>query len=192
MICQNISTDNHSIMLHQSSLLNKQETAALSALAKLWDHQHFVCWYGPYWAHHKPTTCAYHYFCKELQAQATKSLKRWVGLPRFANPSIFCLYRNRNQRGLRVKSLTTLWKHQHDQFNLLQTPKLIYALSVQLQSSANTLIDLRFKCSVAVICTQQQKWPRKFAPTVLAEDCHTTVEAHNQVVDSRTATLTSL
>ena len=161
-----------SIMSYLSSMLNKLETAALSVSAKLWLYQHFVI-AKLAWPPQANDLCLS--FVKELQARATKSLKRWAGLPRCANPSILFVG-NRNQTGLRVKSLTTLWKQQqHVKFNLLQTS-----------------LDPRCKSVAAVICKRQEHWPRKFAPTVLAENCRTIVEANNQTDDSRTATLTSV
>ena len=112
-------------------------------------------------------------FCERAASSSNKSLKRWTGLPRCANPSILFVG-NRNQTGLRVKSLTTLWKQQqHVKFNLLQTS-----------------LDTRCKSLAAVICKRQEHWSRKFAPTVLAEDCRIIVEANSQNDESQTRTLT--
>ena len=112
-----------------------------------------ILWLQSWQSHYKPTTCAYH--CKRTASSGNKSLKRWAGLPRCANPSILFVG-NRNQTGLRVKSLTTLWKQQqHVKFNLLQTS-----------------LDPRCKSVAAVICKRREHWSRKFPPTVLAEDCH--------------------
>ena len=44
-------------------------------------------------------------FAQNLQAVATRYLKRWAGLPKCANPSI--LYRKRENKGLQLKALTT-------------------------------------------------------------------------------------
>ena len=159
-----------SIMSYLSSMLDKLEAAALSAPAKLCLYQHFVT-AKLAWPLQANDLCLS--FVKELQARATKCLKTWTALPRCANPSILFVG-NRNQTGLRVKSLTTLWKQQqHVKFNLLQTS-----------------LDPRCKSLAAVICKRQEHWSRKFAPTVLAEDCCIIVEANSQNDESRNGTLT--
>ncbi len=47
-------------------------------------------------------------FAQNLQAVATRYLKRWAGLPKCANPSI--LYRKRDNKGLQLKALTKHFK----------------------------------------------------------------------------------
>lgn len=160
-----------SIVSNLASLLNKLDAAPLSVSAKLWLYNHFVV-SKMAWPLQANDLCLS--FVKELQAQATKALKKWTGLPRCANPSILFVG-DQKQTGLRVKSLTTVWKQQqHVKFNLLQTS-----------------LDPRCKSLAAIICKRQDRWSRKFAPVVLAEDCRVIVEANCQIVESQNATLPS-
>ena len=105
---------------------------------------------------YKPTTCGYQSVSLEKNCKLGKQKPEKMGRPATLRNTSILFVGNRNQTGLRVKSLTTLWKQQqHVKFNLLQTS-----------------LDPRCKSVAAVICKRQEHWSRKFAPTVDAEDCH--------------------
>ena len=99
------------------SLLKTIDTTPLMASTKIWLYHHFVT---------TKVGCSLLInglclsFVKELQAAATRSLKRWVGLPRCANTSILFLGGPR-QCGLKVRNLVTVWKQQQSiKLNLLE------------------------------------------------------------------------
>ena len=86
------------------SLLEALDTDTLTASAKIWVYHHFVA-SKLSWSLLINDLCLT--FDKKLQAIATKSLKRWVGLPKCANPSILFVG-GRDQCGLKVRNLITL------------------------------------------------------------------------------------
>ena len=100
------------------SLLESLDTSILTASAKIWLYHHFVA-SKLSWSLLFNDLCLS--FVKKLQAIATKALKRWVGLPKCANPSILFVG-GRDQCGLKVRNLITLWKQQqHIELSLLES-----------------------------------------------------------------------
>ena len=83
-------------------LLQKTDTDKVNSIGKLWIYENHIVsrisWEFIIY-------CFPISFARDLQAVATRYLKRWVGLPRCANPSI--LYRKRENKGLQLKALTT-------------------------------------------------------------------------------------
>ena len=84
------------------NLLQKTDRDQVNSIGKLWIYENHIVsrisWEFIIY-------CFPISFAKDLQAMATRYLKRWAGLPRGANPSI--LYRKRENKGLQLKALTT-------------------------------------------------------------------------------------
>ena len=94
------------------------DTDTLTASVKIWLYHHFIA-SKLSWSLLVNDLCLT--FVKKLQAIATKSLKRWVGLPKRANPSILFVG-GRDQCGLKIRNLITLWKQQqHIKLSLLES-----------------------------------------------------------------------
>ena len=90
------------------NLLQKTDRDQVNSIGKLWIYENHIVsrisWEFIIY-------CFPISFAKDLQAMATRYLKRWAGLPRGANPSI--LYRKRENKGLQLKALTTHLKCMH-------------------------------------------------------------------------------
>ena len=101
-------------------------------------------------------------FVKKLQAIATKYLKRWVGLPKCANPSILYIG-GPIQCGLKVRNLITLRKQQqHIRLRLLE-------------SSSNG----RCWLIASLVTRRQSNWTRKFTPAREAQCAKTVISVSN-------------
>ena len=138
-----------------SSLLEALDTDTLTASAKIWLCHHFVA-SKLSWSLLINDLCLT--FAKKLQAIATKSLKRWVGLPKCANPSILFVG-GRDQCGLKVRNLITLWKQQqHIKLSLLESSS-----------------DERCRLIAEDLARRLSKWTRKFAPAREAQIAKTVV-----------------
>ena len=137
------------------SLLEALDTDTLTASAKIWLYHHFV----PSklsWSLLINDLCLT--FVKKLPAIATKSLKRWVGLPKCANPSILFVG-GRDQCGLKVRNLITLWKQQqHIKLSLLESSS-----------------DERCRLIAEDLTRRQSEWTRKFDPAREAQIAKTVV-----------------
>lgn len=152
-----------------SSLLTAVDKTALATSAKVWLYHHFVTSKLSWPLLINDLTLS---FARELQSSATKMLKRWIGLPRCANPSILFVG-SRSHNGLRVRNLVTLWKQQqHIKLSLLQTSP-----------------DPRCQSLYESIYHRQEKWLRKFAPAVEAECARTVVIASLQAETQNMAPL---
>ena len=142
------------------SLLETIDTTPLMASTKIWLYHHFVTTKVG-WSLLINDLCLS--FVKELQAAATRSLKRWVGLPRCANTSILFVGGPR-QCGLKVRNLVTVWKQQQSiKLNLLE-------------ASA----DKRCQFLAKSISDRQSNWARKFAPAREAQIAKTVVLANSE------------
>ena len=140
-------------------LLDSLNTDTLAASAKIWLYHHFVA-SKLSWPLLINDLCLS--FVKKLQALATKHLKRWVGLPRCANPSILFIG-GPNQCGLKVRNLVTLWKQQqHIKLSLLESSS-----------------DERCRLIAEQVAQRQSKWTRKFAPAREAQCAKTVVVANS-------------
>ena len=137
------------------SLLEALDTDTLTASAKIWLYHHFVA-SKLSWSLLINDLCLT--FVKKLQAIATKSLKRWVGLPKCTNPSILFVG-GRDQCGLKVRNLITLWKQQqHIKLSLLESSS-----------------DERCRLIAEDLARRQSEWTRKFAPAREAQIAKTVV-----------------
>ena len=137
------------------SLLEALDTDTLTASAKIWLYHHFVA-SKLSWSLLINGLCLT--FVKKLQAIATKSLKQWVGLPKCANPSILFVG-GRDQCGLKVRNLITLWKQQqHIKLSLLESSS-----------------DERCRLIAEDLARRQSEWTRKFAPARETEIAKTVV-----------------
>ena len=137
------------------SLLEALDTDTLTASAKIWLYHHLVA-SKLSWSLLINDLCLT--FVKKLQAIATKSLKRWVGLPKCANPSILFVG-GRDQCGLKVRNLITLWKQQqHIKLSLLESSS-----------------DERCRLIAEALARRQSEWTRKFAPAREAQIAKTVV-----------------
>ena len=132
------------------SLLEALDTDTLTASAKIWLYHHFVA--------SKLSWSLLINDLKKLQAIATKSLKRCFGLPKCANPSIVFVG-GRDQCGLKVCNLITLWKQQqHIKLSLLES-----------------FSDERCRLIAEDLARRQSEWTRKFAPAREAQIAKTVV-----------------
>ena len=100
------------------SLLEALDTDILTTSAKIWLYHHFIA-SKLRWSLLINDLCLT--FVRKLQDIATKSLTRWVGLPKCAGPSILFVG-GRDQCGLKVRNLITLWQQQqHIKLSLLES-----------------------------------------------------------------------
>ena len=138
----------------------------LPATSKLWLYQHFVvsklAW--PFTSLDFSLT-----FVQQLEAVATRFLKRWSGLPRPANTAILHLGSS-NRAGLHIKQLSTFWKQMQ---------------AVRMDILKNSS-DPRCSRLYDRLLANQSQWSRQFPPAVEHACAATVVEANSSDLTTQT------